>query len=860
MKHIPATKAQWHNGFTKLFFMLLCILLFFPQKLSSQNSMEINLNNNWKFRKAGDTVWLPATVPGCVHTDLHANKLIPDPFYADNEKQVQWIENEDWEYQTVFSVDKKMMRKDIIEIQFSGLDTYADVYLNESLILKADNMFRSWNVDVKKYLHDGENKLHIKFSSAVRIGKELMNNYPVKLPGDERVFTRKAQYQYGWDWGPRLVTAGIWKDVSLICKNQNDVLIQNISTAKLNDENAELSLALFHKSDKTAKYKIKIRNMQTGEYYFKTDVHLSSENNAIHFSIQNPKLWWCNGFGKAHLYELEISVSQGLKHITSKSIKFGIRNIELVQEPDSAGKSFYFKVNGKPVFAKGANIIPLHSFPSSITKEDYKKLLLEAKNMNMNLLRVWGGGMYEDDFFYGVCDSLGIMVWQDFMFACGMYPLDNMHENAKIEIEEMLHRYEQHPSLALLCGNNEIDEGWKNWGWQKQFNYSASDSSTIYAEYNTWFNKKIPDILKQNTAPVYYHPSSPTHGWGRKESLLEGDAHYWGVWWGKEPFEKYNEKIPRFMSEYGFQGMACYNSFKQFIPANELTGTALEILQKPSIKNHQKHPVGYETIDEYMARDYKVPTDFEDYIYVSQLLQARGMQTAIEAHRRNMPYCMGTLYWQLNDCWPVTSWSTVDFYGNRKASYYTVKEKYKEVMISVLKDADTITIFFVNDRPEPIPAIFEYHLLSTNGEIIYSEISETELNSQTAYRHMSVAEKDVLLNNTPENCFLYLKLRCGDSILAETIFAFVSPKKLVLNRANPEIKFDSTQNELIITAPNLILNMYLYSEDTELKLSDNFFTVFPGKEKRIYIEEKFTEKDLQSLRFNTLNHINLQYE
>ncbi len=800
----------------------------------TQKTVEIDLNSNWSFRKAGDTTgWMPAIVPGCVHTDLLANKIIPDPFYGDNEKLVQWVEREDWEYKTTFYVDRKFIKQETIEINFEGLDTYADVYINDSLVFKADNMFVEWRSSVNKYLKTGENLLYIKFNSSVRVGKELMNNYPIKLPGEERVFTRKAQYQYGWDWGPRLVTCGIWKPVKLIAFDYETYIYSAsvIPGKVINDSvivDLELSSSIgFHDFEK---YSITLFNKKDGNEIPLISQKGHGEVCIIQFVIQHPEIWWCNGSGEQPLYTVDVVVKRKKQIIDRFDLTFAIRNIELKQVTDSYGKSFAFELNDKPIFIKGANYIPLHSFPSSLQKEDYRKILTEAKNMNMNMIRVWGGGIYEPDYFYELCDSLGILVWQDYMFACAMYPF---HENINSYVNEIRYqtrRINKNGSVALWCGNNENFEGWNNWGWQKQFGYSESDSQKLWMENFELFTGTIPTETKYENVKNY-HPSSPTHGWGRPEGLTEGDCHYWGVWWGKEPFEMYNYKIPRFMSEYGFQGMPVFNSFKNFIPENELN------INSASVKNHQKHPVGYETIAEYMSRDYLIPDKFEDYIYVSQLLQAKGMQIAIEAHRRNKPYCMGTLFWQLNDCWPVTSWSSIDYYGNRKASYYSIKQKFESLMISVINENDSIKTYIVNDKDENLNATLEYLLIKTDGEILDKKTLSILLKPLSSILYSVVPLETMLENEAPERCILHLAIKQDENLLAETFFNFVSPKELLLEEPEFKISIDQITRNFIISSNVYAKNVYLYTDQGEIKLSDNFFDLLPNEPKEISLQE-----------------------
>ena len=834
----------------KYVFSILFAWGLFNTNSYAQKTVEIDLNSNWIFRKVGDTTgWMPATVPGCVHTDLLANNIITDPFYGDNEKLVQWVEREDWEYKTTFYVDRKFIKQETIEINFEGLDTYADVYINDSLVLKADNMFVEWNRRVNRYLKKGVNTLNIRFNSSVRIGNELKNNYPIRLPGEERVFTRKAQYQYGWDWGPRLVTCGIWKPVKLIAfDNETYIYSASVVPGKvINDSvivDIELSSSIgFHDF---GKYSITLINKKNGIEIPQIFQQGYGELCLIKFVIPDPEIWWCNGSGEQPLYNIEVVVKRKKQIIDKFDVTFAIRNIELKQITDNYGKSFVFELNDTPIFIKGANYIPLNSFPSSLQKEDYIKILTEAKNMNMNMIRVWGGGIYEPDYFYELCDSLGILVWQDYMFACAMYPF---HENINSYVNEIRYqtrRINKNGSVALWCGNNENFEGWNNWGWQKQYAYSESDSQKLWMENFELFTGTIPNETKYENVKNY-HPSSPTHGWGRKESLTEGDCHYWGVWWGKEPFEMYNNKIPRFMSEYGFQGMPVFNSFKQFIPENELN------INSASVKNHQKHPVGYETIAEYMSRDYIIPEKFEDYIYVSQLLQAKGMQIAIEAHRRNKPYCMGTLFWQLNDCWPVTSWSSIDYYGNRKASYYTVKQKYEPLMISVINENDSIKTYIVNDLDEQINATLEFLILKTDGEVLEKRKLPIILKPLSSILYSVVPKVSLLNNEDPENCILHISLQQNEHLLAENYFNFVSPKSLVLEFPEFEISFDEITQKITISSNVYAKSVYLYTDSGEIKLDDNFFDLLPNAPKEISLQENFPGNLSGSIRIKCLN-------
>jgi len=439
------------------FLFVFCL----PMMVLAQNFHSDLGKEHWNFRKKGDTKWLPASVPGTVHTDLFNNKVIPDPFFGTNEKQLQWIENEDWEYEAIFTVSAKELKNENIDLQFDGLDTYAEVFLNGKSVLKADNMFRIWKIDVKKQLKVGQNKLNIVFQSAVKKGKEEVKKLSYTLPGDEKIFTRKAQYQYGWDWGPRFVTAGIWKKVQL--HFWNSAQLENVKYEQkiLSDKEAQLLFTAEVNCHKSGKYQLKI-NDKTETYSLKK----GKNQLKINYEIKNPKRWWSNGLGEAHLYPFTILLSDKNGNSDKKELNIGLRTIELIQEKDNIGKSFYFKLNGIPVFMKGANYIPPDSFLPRANDSVYATIVKNAVAANMNMLRVWGGGVYADDTFYDECDKNGILVWQDFMFACAMYPGgDAFLENVKQEVVDNVNRLQNHRGLRVWCRTKEKDDTWNNWRW-----------------------------------------------------------------------------------------------------------------------------------------------------------------------------------------------------------------------------------------------------------------------------------------------------------------------------------------------------------------------------------------------------------
>ncbi len=570
-------------------------LIFLLARVTPAQTTSIELNTYWQFYHPENKKWYKATVPGTIHTDLLDNKLIPDPYDRDNEAKLQWIGERDWEYRTSFDVDAATFAKQHIVLQFDGLDTYADVYLNGTCILQADNMFRGWGIQVKKLLRRTKNLLSIHFYSAQRKADSLARAMlPLVLPDNNRVFVRKAQYHFGWDWGPKFVTCGIWKKIKLESWN-------------------------------------------------------------------GPRFW---------VY-----------------YRGNTNTVRLVQNKDTSGTSFYFEKDGTPIYCKGANWIPGDMFLPRLTKADYRRMLQSAKDANMNMLRVWGGGIYEDDAFYDLCDSLGIMVWQDLMFAGGMVPGDeHFFNNVHEEIKYQLNRLGHHPCIVLWCGNNEVDEAWHNWGWQQDFKLHGIDSARVWHNYERMFKDSIPKWIHENDGNRPYISTSPMHGWGHAESMTEGDSHYWGLWWGLEDWEIFKTRTGRFISEYGMQSMPNWNTCTSFtLPGDR-------ILNSPIIQAHQKAVNGFNKIDHYLTRYFTDASTLskltlEEYSYLTQCMQYYILKNAIAVQRSQYPRNMGTLLWQLNDCWPVASWSITDYSRQPKAAWYAVKEAYRN---DVLPAADTV--------------------------------------------------------------------------------------------------------------------------------------------------------------------------
>ncbi|MBU8922688.1 MAG: glycoside hydrolase family 2 protein [Bacteroidales bacterium] len=856
--------------------LIMALFILFQPDIIMADRIVHDLSGHWRFRQAGSTEWIDAIVPGCVHTDLFSAGMIPDPYFACNEDSLRWIEDIDWEYETVFTVTGQIASFPHCDLIFEGLDTYAEVLLNDKMILKADNMFRKWVVDCGSFLVHGENSLRVLFHSPKVTGDSLAARYPFKLPGDSRVFTRKAAYHYGWDWGPGFVTSGIWKNTRLEAWKDVRIADLTICLTELDSSLANYSADIVIESDQSSNADISI-SVDGTPSVSKTFALVQGENSyRIDFGIKDPELWYPSGEGEQRLYNIQLLLTIGDNETDRVDIVTGIRTVELVSERDESGRSFYFRVNDRPIFMKGANYIPTESFPVRMPPTasrhggpgvDWRYILHSAADAGMNMIRVWGGGVYEDDEFYSLCDSLGILVWQDFMFACAMYPwnpdfLDSVREEAVYNVK----RLAGHPCIALWCGNNEIDEAWHNWGWQN--GRSRDEVDKIWSGYESLFHSLLPDVVEKYSAKVPYHSTSPLYGRGDIRSRTEGDSHYWGVWHDAEPFEMLIERTGRFMSEFGFQ------SFPDIQTINAFTSPDDRTLDSAAMICHQKHPRGNSLISEYMARDFDLPDDFEDFVYISQLLQARGIRIGIEAQRRATPFCMGSLYWQLNDCWPVASWSSIDYFGRHKALYYYVQRAFKRILVSPISDGKTVRVLVINDTTEDMSGQLNMELQDFNGTHLADWQVDVEAPclaslagegseklpgvSDPGMVFFEIPEVELLGNAAPESSLLRCSLECEGKLLSSSLLYFTRPAELDL--PDPGLRVTISVHtigySIEIQTERLAKDVFLSFERSRGSFSDNFFDLMPGKKKVVlYTTGEIMSDPEQRLSIKTLSDL-----
>ena len=857
----------------KLFCLIITITVIFKLPINAQNIYEFD---KWTFKEKGSSIEYNAQVPGTIHTDLYANRLIEDPYFRTNENKVQWIDKSSWEYITTFANNKVLSDADVLILTFEGLDTYADIFLNDSLLLSVDNMFLKHEIPIYPSNLNEFNVLKIVFKSPVMAGLEKLKQYGLKLPADNdqsetggmgenkvSVFTRKAGYHFGWDWGPRIVTSGIWRRayIKIIQKAYiNHIYLKQFNvTTKKADLKAIVSLnclspGLYNLTVSLnglvlATKPLNITNEATSNF--------KSVITEIPFTIINPDLWWPNGHGNQKLYPIEIKVALNNEVIESTITNIGLRNLKLIRKKDTSGESFFFQINDKPIFAKGANYIPNDIFLSRVTPSKYDSVIKSALAANINMLRVWGGGIYENDYFYDLCDKHGILIWQDFMFACAMYPGDSLFlKSVEKEAACNIIRLRNHPSIVLWCGNNEIEQAWaqyeegKGWGWKERYN--KQERAIIWKAYDTIFHHILPGQVKRLNPEVPYWHSSPSAGMGllANHTNTSGDMHYWGVWHGNEPISAYRKYKARFMSEYGFQSFPEFESIKKFTIPDDWD------IQSEVMLAHQRSNLGNKRILEYLQKSYHQPKNFEDLLYVVQLLQAEAMKTAIESHRSAMPYCMGSLYWQLNDCWPAASWSGIDYYGRWKAMHYFVKEAFKKEIISVANENDTLRFTAISDLNGGSGSL-RINLMDFYGNSLWNRMVNVTIPVNGAKVIYKLPLKNLPVKTNLDKILISASLIRNNNSVDSDIFYFVEPKDLSLPLPDIDLYLRQKSNdlyELQIKSKNLTKNIMLVSEGNAFSFSDNFFDILPGETKAIIVHSKLSFDEVE----RKLSYIHLQ--
>ena len=850
------------------------VLLLAGSCLMAQSAhQKMPLGAGWEFHQKADassefTAWRSAEVPGVVQTDLMKHKLIPDPFYRDNESKVQWIGNAAWEYRRKLDATPEILKRQHVELVFAGLDTLADVYLNDQRILEANNKFRLWRVDVKSKLKPGENTLRVEFRPVFPEFKKAAAADPYNAITEVagKNYIRKAGYDYGWDWGPNLVPYGIWQPVWLDLWDDariSDFAIRQKDIAK---EAANIMAEVEIASSVAAPVTVKVSYAASGKPVdVSREVRLHPGTNLVEIpiSIVKPELWYPNGYGAQALYTFKAEATVNKRKVDEASARTGLRSMVLRRERDQWGRSFEFVVNGIPIFAKGADMIPFDNFPSRVTKEQYRRILACARDAHMNMVRQWGGGDYESDMFYDLCDEMGLMIWQDFKFANEAYPLA-IRENIEAEAEYQVRRLRNHPSIALWCGNNETEWTWTGFGTYSPFTKLKPEGrDRIWQEYMDIFHGILPRIIERLTPETPYNPSSPSSDFEYRANEVEaGDAHNWEVWHGVAtdlpegiqpgqslvggPPSNYEKFIPRFMSEFGFQAFPDMRTIESFTQPEDrrYNSPVMDVHQKNNLGN------GNEKIAQYIRTWYKAPRDFESFVYLSQLMQAEAVKIGAEHLRRNRPRTMGSTFWQLNDCWPVVSWASVDYYGRWKALQYYAKRFYDEVLVSPHQEGGNVAVYVISDRLEPLKAEVKVRVMNQDGTVLGTKQQTVEVPalSSKVYFSWPAAEIAALKGYDAKTSFVVAEVVSGGRTVSRNELYFSLPKDMQLLPAKiaTELTGQGGTYKLRLSSNVLARNAFLSAGNLDIVYSDNFFDVLPGQPVEIELKTAVPVEQVKS--------------
>lgn len=845
------------TSFNKILFGICLITLMSCKHKHDNEHMQITISSNWKFHNTKDSVWHGAHVPGDVLSDLIDNNLLADPYFRINDKKAQSFEMNDWEYLTHFDVTPEIFEQDVIELNFDGLDTYADIFLNDSLILKTDNMFRSWSVNCKGFIHSKSNALRIYFHSSVKEGLEKLHNLPYLLPTLEEQapedkqtspFTRKASFQYGFDGGPRLVNAGIWRPIHIVGWSSTKIVDTYFRPMLITALRASYETECSILSGVDGNFDIELLiNDKLVQTFWKVSLKKGENLVNLPFEIKEPHLWWTNNLGNPYLYTISIKLKRNQSLLAQSGKLLGIRKIELVQNPDSFGTSFYFKLNGVPLYMKGANYIPTDALLSRETPERYKHLLSSAALCNMNMLRVWGGGIYENDQFYNCCDSLGILVWQDFMFSSAMQPGDSAHlKNIYAEAVENVKRLRNHACLALWCGNSEILENW-NYLWKDI--YQKNEASIISRHNDSIFKDILPAVVKTYNPSASYWMSSPSTVNAGLPDSRSGDEHDWSVWYNAAPIDAYTENIGRFVTEYGMQSFPAVSSLRKFTVHNDFKfkSEVLEWKQRNTLNWISPGIDGNDMIRKYILDNFKEPAGFDRFVYLSQQSQALGLKTAIEHHRISRPKNMGTLFWQFNDCWPGITWSVIDYYGIWKPAAYTIRQAFAPIVVIPVEENNRINIYSVSDVLKETEAILLVKIIDFYGNSLYVKQIPVKIPANKSQVLLSMAETEVLKNVKHNECCLIAQLNLPSKTLSQNILYFTQPKELLLPHASIEIGVNEAVKgyNVILRSDVFVRNVFLSTTSHNCEFSENNIDLLPGKRLKINVRYEGTKAELQ---------------
>ena len=824
-----------------------------------------SLDGGWQFHLApGDTHavdhpaatrWLPATVPGTVQTDLLAAKLVPDPYLRDNEAKIQWVGLADWQYRTQFEVGAATLARRHVDLVFDGLDTFADVSLNGHRLLAADNMFRRWRVPAKAWLHAGANTLEVTLHSPIARLQPWLLKQPYALPGEfdsafgdepegkqTANYVRKAAYQYGWDWGPRIVTEGIWKGVRLESWNTLRLADFHVAQRKVDADAARLQAQLRIASDLAGPARVTLRwrapDGSTQSLMRKVALEAGDNQVSLPFQIAHPERWWPVGYGKPNLYDFHVDVALHGDVVASAGRRTGLRSVQLLRQKDRWGRSFAFVVNGVPIFAKGANVIPLDSFPNRVTTARIDAMLQSARDANMNMLRVWGGGYYPGDAFYAEADKLGLMVWQDFMFGGAITPYDRaFRDNVRVEAVQQVDRLRDHPSIVVWVGNNEVETAWESWDTSLDFQarQGKAESARVEQGMRELFDHTLRDVVATQSPGVPYWPSTPSSDYDGKANVLDdGDYHYWNVWSGKAlPPTAYLDVTPRFQSEYGLQSFPAMATLRSVLAPTDLD------IDSPVLRAHQKFDKGRgnRRLLMYVEREYGKPKDFASLVYLSQVMQAEGIQLAAEHLRASRPQSMGSLYWQLDDVWPGVTWSSIDYYGRWKALQYHARRFYAPLRVVAIRQRGVTHVSLVSDRTAAFDATLRVRVLDMDGKTLWEHTQPAHVAALASTPAGDYTDAQLLHGADPRRTVAVFELLDHGKPVSRHLVYFDDTKDLALPDPGLKAVLSADGRRVSVSARQLAREVWVDFGDTDpdARLSDNAFDLLPGESVTLHV-------------------------
>lgn len=795
--------------------------------------MILMLDGKWLMRQVGTEHWINGSVPGSVYNDLLNNGAIEDPYYRNNEYKIMELSNYDYEYKRTFELKAEHLQMKRLLLHCDGVDTLSEVYVNGIKIGTTENMHRTYEFDLKPAAIEGENTIEVLFHSPIAyITKKNAEKYlwgcdNTCINGMSHI--RKAHCMFGWDWGPKLPDMGIWRSISIL--GFNTARLQDVYiTQKHNEDRVSINTRIKIDKFREGNLKLKVTSISPDGSIIDNEIYTESEIENLKLEIEKPMLWWPHGYGKHPLYKIKVELFSMEQKLDSKEYNIGLRTVRVEQKDDEWGRSFSFNVNGVNIFAMGADYIPEDNILARCNEQRTEKLIKHCIEANFNCIRVWGGGIYPEDYFLELCDKYGLLIWQDFMFACAVYELtEEFRNNIVEEIKDNVMRMRHHACLGLWCGNNEMESGWESWGFPK--------TPRLKADYIKQFEYVMPELLKQYDPETFYWPSSPSSfgSFDRSNDENYGDMHDWSIWHGRKPFTDYRNRFPRFMSEFGIEAFPSIKTIESFtLPEDRNIFSYV-------MENHQKCDSGNENILYYISQYYKFPRNLENVIYLSQIVQAEGLRYGVEHWRRNRGRCMGAIYWQLNDIWPVASWSSIDYYGRWKALHYGAKRFFSPILLSAVDEGTKVSLHITNESMERVCGKILWNLRDGNSTVIIGEAADIQVEPLSSAGFLERDFSDLIDGEEKlREYYIEYKLIVNEKAISGGTVLFTRPKHYEFK--NPMLQSYIQEKDsfysVTVEAEQLAKNVELSIEGFDVVFSDNYFDICGGETIEITISKE----------------------